>query len=382
MKSRKKLVIISHTAHYKSEDGTILGWGPTVNEVNYLAEYWEEVTHIGILHKTEAPSSSIPYTKSNIQFVPIPPYGGQGITSKLLIFTKMPTIIRLVSKNIKNATEVQLRLPTAMGLFLLPFFSYFVQRKFTFWVKYAGNWNQRNPPVSYLIQRWWLIKNIAKCNVTINGFWPDQASHCLSFENPCLTEDQLEKGKQIALKKSFEGPYNFVFAGRLEDAKGVSRIIEGFKQISSDKIKKVHFIGDDLNMETYKKQAAFLGDKVSFYGYLDSKSVHHILKEMHFFLLPSKASEGFPKVIAEAACYGAIPIVSTVGSISHYVNQNNGFLWDPNTGKSYGELVQKAVDSSPETLKQMAVKVTELAAAFTFDNYLQKLEATVFKDNT
>src|SRR5690606_3617927 len=149
-------------------------------------------------------SSSLPYTKDNIRFVPIPPYGGKSIADKIQILFKIPKIIRQVVKSQKGASEVQLRLPTSMGLFLLPLFSFFLPRKYTFWVKYAGNWSQKNPPLSYRLQRWWLIHNIARCSVTINGFWKNQPSHCYSFENPCLTQNDIDKGLQISKIKSFE----------------------------------------------------------------------------------------------------------------------------------------------------------------------------------
>src|SRR5690606_11098200 len=199
---RKKLVIISHTEHYKDSTGVIKGWGPTINEVNYLADYWEEVVHVGCLHHKKTPPSSLAYTRKNISFVAIPPYGGKSLRDKFMILFKIPRIITTVIKSVNGATEVQLRLPTSMGLFLLPLFSFFLPRTFTFWVKYAGNWNQENPPLSYTLQRWWLKKNYAKCKVTINGFWDNQPLHCYSFENPCLTQEDIERGKEIAERKT------------------------------------------------------------------------------------------------------------------------------------------------------------------------------------
>ena len=74
---RKKLVIISHTEHHL-DNGVIKGWGSTINEINYLADYWEEVIHVACLHQTKTPPSSLPYTKNNIVFIPIPPFGGRG----------------------------------------------------------------------------------------------------------------------------------------------------------------------------------------------------------------------------------------------------------------------------------------------------------------
>lgn len=369
---RKKLVIISHTEHYNNSSNQIVGWGSTVNEINFLADYWEEIVHIGCFYDDKAPSSALPYTKDNISFKAIPPYGGKSFLDKLKIFTKIPKIIAVINKNLKGASEVQLRLPTSIGLFLLPFFSFIFPRKYTFWVKYAGNWGQTNAPISYRIQRWWLKKNIAKCKVTINGFWENQSKYCLSFENPCLTEIQIEQGLRVSEQKTFNKPFVFTFVGRLEEAKGVSDCIEALRRIPFENIEKVHFIGDGEKIEFYKDKASFLRDKVVFYGFLESDKVHSILAKSHFLLLPSK-SEGFPKVIAEAACYGTIPVVSDVGSISHYINIKNGFLWELESRINYSEVLLKAVTTDEIKLKEMSKAIVSLAENFTFSQYKNNL---------
>jgi glycosyltransferase involved in cell wall biosynthesis len=373
---RKKLVIISHTEHYTDADGVLKGWGSTVNEINFLADDWEEIHHLACLYPTAAPTSSLAYTKNTIHFVPIPPYGGKRLWDKFLILFKIPKIIYQVVRTIRGASEVQLRLPTSMGLFLLPLFSFFVPRSFTFWVKYAGNWKQENPPVSYRIQRWWLRKNIAQCKVTINGFWEHQPTHCLSFENPCLTDLDLESGKQISLQKSFEGSFELIFIGRLESSKGVDRIISALKTIDFSQIKKMHFVGDGVARNQYQEQCRFLGDKVVFHGFLETVKVHDLLIQSHFLLLPSD-SEGFPKVIAEAACYGVLPVVSDVGSIGHYVSNANGFVWDRNSETSYAEVLSKALDSNVSQLKDKSIAIAELAEKFTFANYKLSLNKIV-----
>ncbi|WP_348810507.1 glycosyltransferase [Flavobacterium maritimum] len=376
---RKKLVIISHTEHYADADGIVKGWGSTVNEINFLADSWETIYHVGCLYSADAPASSLAYTKDNIHFVPIPPYGGKRLWDKFLILVKLPKIIFQVVRTVRGASEVQLRLPTSMGLFLLPLFSFFIPRTFTFWLKYAGNWAQVDPPIGYAIQRWWLQKNIARCPVTINGFWRDQPTHCLSFENPCLTNEDIEEGKLIGSDKTFTGPFEFVFVGRLEKEKGVDRIIEALSQIEISQIKKMHFIGDGISKEKYKRETKFLGDKVQFYGFLNSGDVHQLLKRAHFVLLPSTASEGFPKVIAEAACYGVIPIVSNVGSIGHYIDNTNGFVWDVTSDISYNEVLLNTVNSNASLLKEMSGVVLELAEKFTFTNYISKLKLSVLQ---
>lgn len=377
---RKKLVVISHTEHYKDSDGIIKGWGSTVRELDFLADYWENVTHVACLYNQSPPDSTLPYIKSNVHFVGIPPYGGKSMGQKLLILTKIPKILFVVLQSVKGASEVQLRLPTSMGLFLLPLFSFFLPRKFTFWIKYAGNWKQQSPPFSYKLQRWWLRNNFAKCKVTINGFWEKQPKNCYSFENPSLTLEDVKNGLLISNTKTFNESFVFVFIGRLDDSKGVTRIIEALNVIPSDKIKKMHFVGDGINLKEYQLKSSFLKDKIFFHGFLNKIEVHNLLAESHFLLLPS-SSEGFPKVIAEAACYGAIPVVSDVGSISHYINDENGFVWKINSKEKFSNILQKAVNESSEKLKKKSKSLSELPELFTFDYYYKKLNKLILGNN-
>ena len=118
-------------------------------------------------------------------------------------------------------------------------------------------------------------------------------------------------------------------------------------------------------------------DKVFFHGFLSKDAVHAVLAESHFFLLPSTASEGFPKVIAEAACYGAIPLVSDVGSISHYVNDENGYVWFRKGQPTYSEVLLKALSSSVQELQEKSLNVLDLGKKFTFMAYVEKLNTFI-----
>lgn len=361
----KKLVIISHTEHYLNENNEIVGWGPTINEVNYLADYFEEIVHIACLYDNKAPLSSNNYASKNIKFIPIPPFGGNKFMDKLAIINKMPKILKTISEQIQGASHVQLRLPTGIGVFLLPYFSWFKKRTFVFWVKYAGNWAEENPPFGYRFQRWFLIRNFAKCKVTINGFWPSQPKHCITFENPCLTDSQLAYGKVVSESKEFKKPFKFVFVGRLEDAKGVQRIIDAFKYVDLDDVESLDIIGDGQRKNHYINDSIYLGDKVQFHGSLNTNDVHYYLSKAHFLLLPSK-SEGFPKVVAEAACYGTIPVVTNVGSIGHYINNGNGFVFE----NSDFAFIQTII----ELMKQKIIskKIVDISLMFSFNSFWKK----------
>ena len=372
-------MIISHTDHQRNEDGQLVGWGPTITEINFLARQWDEVVHVGCFDAGPAKGSSLPYVGDNIRLIPIPPFGGKKWKDKISVLTLAPKVIAAVRKALKDATHVQLRLPMGIGLFLLPFFILREKKKYIFWVKYANNWNQYKPPMGYAIQRWILKKNLAHCITTINGYWNPQPSHCLSFENPSLRISDLEAGQMALSNKNFSPPFNFSFIGRLEDEKGVSRILDALEMMDTSLIGKVQFIGDGMKTDYYLKKSAGLGDKVIFHGYQTGVFIRQILTESHFFLLPTTASEGFPKVVAEACCYGSIPIVSDTSSIPHYVKDGiNGFVWKINDKQTYLDVLNSAIRTPMPALEKIGKNGKELAEKFTLERYYQRLVSEIF----
>lgn len=69
--------------------------------------------------------------------------------------------------------------------------------------------------------------------------------------------------------------------------------------------------------------------------------------------------------------------MSNVGSISHYINDNNGFVWNINSAQSFNPILEKAIQTDSETLKDISVNTLELAKKFTFSHYLEKLQSNV-----
>lgn len=372
----KRIVVISDTALYK-EANFYYGFGPVVRELQFIDDLFDEIIWIGFNRKQKiGDPSMLKIQSSKIKVVLLNEVGGKGIGALLKIVMNYPIMFFTILRHVLKSNIIHTRAPShpaMIGVML----SFFFKNKI-WWNKYAGNWAQENPPLSYGFQRW-LLKKAKHTKVTINGFWPDQERHCYSFENPCLTLNDIEKGKSLAQEKNFGGDFVLTFVGRLEDEKGVARIIEALATVPLEKIRKVHFIGDGPKRELYEERASFLKDRVAFHGFLGKDAVHALLAESHFFLLPSTASEGFPKVIAEAACYGTLPIVSEVGSISHYVNDENGYLWFRKGQSSFGEILDKTLSSPTKDFKEKSLEVLSLAEKFTFMAYLEKLNTYIFK---
>ena len=371
------LLIVSHTEHYFQEN-KLVGWGPTVREINHLCTSYSKIYHIACLYENQsAPKSSLPYENQNIKFVPIKPSGGKRLLQKVSALKEVPYVIRKVEKYLNKVDAVQIRVPTGFANYLLPWLS--VKRPHVpVWVKYAGNWAQDHPPLGYQFQRWWLIQNYLKCKVTINGKWSEQPPHCISFENPCLDQEERQAGLQVLNTKQFEPPYRACFIGRIESAKGVGRILEAANELSRKGIKEINFIGEGPRLNHFIEESGKISSlAIHFYGALPRNEVAEVLKKSHFLLLPSTASEGFPKVIAEAWNYGVVPIVSNISAIPHYVSDSNGYLWKPGTG-SFPEYLKK-LDITSEEYFSKARRGYQKANAFTFSHYANRIEKDIFK---
>ena len=371
IRKHKQLTVVSDTALFAVGDAKF-GFGPVVRELEYIAPMFEKIVWIGFDRPEESGSRAFErITADNIETIRLKKCGGNRFADKLNVLSKMPQMAFVVLKHTLKAQVIHTRAPSAPA-FIAVLSSYVLRRKI-WWNKYAGSWNQGDAPFFYELQRS-LFAAAGHTNVTVNGFWKDQPKHCFSFENPCLTDAQIAEGRTVQAQKKFNAPYRLAFVGNLVEKKGVSRIINALKNIDERLIERIDFVGDGANRKEFEKSASFLGAKAVFHGFLDNAGVHNILSEAHFFLLPSD-SEGFPKVIAEAACYGCIPIVSDAGSIGHYVgNETNGFLWQIDGEDSFQTILERSLTTSPSELEQKSKNILQLAEKFTFANYRRKLE--------
>lgn len=361
------LVIISHTAHYISPKGEILGWGSTVTEINHLVPTFDKIYHCAFLHNEYPPESSLPYKSSKIEFIPLPPSGGKGL-QKLSLFTNLLTTINSVRRVLKMADVFQFRAPTGIGLYMIPYLTIFTKKKG--WFKYAGNWIEQNPPLGYYLQRIMLKMQYRK--VTINGAWPNQPKNILTFENPCLTLKDREKGLKTLENKSFKDGLNICFIGNLTSKKGFEVFMEAL--LNEENIwNEVHIVGDGPLAKHYKAQYP----KAIFHGFLSKENVHDIYIKCHIVVLPS-FSEGFPKVIAEGMNYGCIPIVSEVSGVNQIIiNEENGFLINPINRDHLILVFKQVLNFTENEFRKMSEINYRLASRFTFNSYLKNIKARI-----
>src|SRR4051812_5821000 len=97
-------------------DGQIVGWGPTVREIDQLATRFDSVRHIATLYDTPAPDSYLRYAASNVELVPVKPSGADGFLGKLDALRASPAYVRTILKELPDADMVHMRGPASIAM--------------------------------------------------------------------------------------------------------------------------------------------------------------------------------------------------------------------------------------------------------------------------
>ncbi|MGQ9699016.1 MAG: glycosyltransferase family 4 protein [Armatimonadota bacterium] len=370
-----RLLIISHTEHYRSSD-TLVGWGPTVRELDYLARLFNQVRHIAWLQDGPTPASALPYTARNLRLVPVRPSGGDTIHGKLTALATFPAYARTILRELRSADVVHVRCPANISMLAIVLLA-FVRRPKLRWVKYAGNWRPNGrEPWSYTFQRWWLNLGLHRGIVTVNGRWPDQPPHVHSFLNPCLTSRELEEANQMTANKKLAAPVRLLFVGRVEEAKGAGRALCIMAELVRAGLRvSLDLVGNGPERPVFERMAVQLGvkDRVTFHGWLPRTALPSLYAQAHILLLPTR-SEGWPKALSEAMAYGAVPVAGAVSSIPQILEDTGaGIALDPLDIPSFVDAIQRFVQE-PDLWWKASTKGREAAQAFTYEAYIERVK--------
>ena len=369
-----KLLIISNMAHYRAS-GRVHGWGPAVREIDHLAEVFDEVRHLAALHPGPPPPTSLAYASPKICFLPLPRSGGRGFFAKLGILWCTPRYLAACFRELRRADAVHVRCPANISLEALLLLR-FMKRPKIRWVKYAGNWRpHERDPFFYRLQRRWLERGTHKGFVTINGEWPNQPPHVISCHNPCFTAGELDDAARLTRDKQLGEPLRLLFAGRLRRSKGAERALRILDELRNRGLNaRLDVAGDGPEALKLAELTWRLGltASVKFHGWLPRTALDKLYHQAHFLLLPS-STEGWPKVLAEAMAFRAVPLaaaVSCIPQILEHAGAGTALPVDAAAGFA-GEIERIAL--SPGLWSRMASNGQRAASEFTYEAYVERV---------
>ncbi len=90
---------------------------------------------------------------------------------------------------------------------------------------------------------------------------------------------------------------------------------------------------------------------VKFLGWLPKPSLADYYSQAHFLLLPTNASEGWPKVLSEAMAYGVVPLAGAVSSIPQILQETGaGLALPPEDPEAFVQAIQNFL-AEPRTME-------------------------------
>ncbi len=373
----KSLLIISDTPFYRSDTQTSV-FEPTLREIEEIADLFDSIAWISYQRGELVPHNARVSKRQNIKLISMPDYrGGVGFLNKLKVLLSLPVQWIFILRHLRKYTVVHTRGPSVPALLVL--LSSFVLRKSIYWYKYAGNWSESNSPYSFRLQRWLLKRQMNKnFHISINGNWSGLHNGFLNWENPCLNDNEWYNASHG--EKDFSKKWRICFVGNLDPFKGALRLVRALSSPGlSVKIEGVWVVGDGPEFSVLESLQGKLPFALHLMGYMPRSDIFaKIYSTSHFLVLPSE-SEGFPKVVAEAAAHRCIPVTSRVSAIDQYiVHGKNGFLLsdasEPSIIKTFADDI---INLNSSHLNVIADAASALAKSFTYENFRERVNQVI-----
>jgi glycosyltransferase involved in cell wall biosynthesis len=365
----KNLLIISDTKIQKIGNH-YYGFNSVVLELEIFKNLFKKIIWIGFDYSDQKKDESLLEIKGdNIEVILLPRSGGGNILNKFKILFLLPFYFINIFKYVKMNDYIHLRGPSGPMFIALLFSRFFKKKRWI--VKYANNWSDINAPFFWNFQKNMMIQN-RWITGTVNGQWSDMPKHLLAFENPCIHGGDLDHSQLEKFEKEFK---TLLFVGRIEFEKGIRIFLESLSRVDVIKIEKICIIGTGRNLDYLEDFLAqnTLYIKIEYLGSQSKDKVVELMQNSHFLILPTTASEGFPKVIAEAWSVGCIPISSNISSIGQYViHHQNGFIWEYRKKVDFANVLNEALNFRLQDLKVMVEKGFAESQKFTYLNYENK----------
>jgi len=371
MNSPRRLLIVSHVVHCR-HDGKLFAYGPYAREIDVWADLFPEVV-IAAPCRNEKPSGdNVPFTRPNITVAPQREAGGDDWRTKARQILMLPLLVRDLCRAMRRADAIHVRCPGNLGLLgvaLAPLFS----RRLV--AKYAGQWNgYPSERLALRLQRGLLRSRWWRGPVTVYGEWPGEPSHIVPFFTSMMSAEMVKRAAAVAASKEISKPLRVLFSGRLAKEKRVDALLSATKILAERRIpvelvivgggaeeKSLRKLTEDLRMEA---QVRFVGS-VSFEAGLKWYEWADCL------VLPSTNSEGWPKAIAEAMCYGLICVGVDHGQVRRML-EGRGIVLDSGTPQEIADALQR-IATEPREFVAMRRKASAWAAQYSLDDLREAL---------
>lgn len=360
-----KFLVITLAPTLKQED-SYASYAPYVREMDL---WFSKVSEVTIVSPTQYSKKLLTtsFLRKDIRVRSISELTFGSFKGALKSFFSIPITLVVMIQEMKKADHIHLRCPGNIGLLGCLVQILFPKKKKT--TKYAGNWDPASKqPLSYRFQKWLLSNTFLTKNmqVLVYGEWPNQTKNIKPFFTATYPASKIEPPRE----RNFTAPFRFVFVGSLAPGKRPLYAVQLVQRlIEKEVLCTLDFYGDGDERSALENyiETHDLQHSVVLHGNQSAETVEKAYKQAEFMILPSK-SEGWPKVVAEAMFWGAIPIATRVSCVPWMLAEGKrGVLLNVDLA-SDSETIVKLLASSKD-LKGMSLEGQKWSQQYTLDTF-------------
>jgi len=373
-----KFTIITHVLHIE-KDNQFFGYAPYIREMDIWLQFVDEVQIVAPIVDDELSSIHASYKHQNINFLRVASFNMLSIRSIIYSLIRIPKIMILLFKVMRESDHIHLRCPGNMGLLACIVQIAFPKKNKT--AKYAGNWDpQSKQPWSYRFQKWilntpFLTKNI---KVLVYGEWEGSTQNIVPFFTATYSESEMHKETCKIRSLADAQGIKFLFVGTLSKGKQPLYAVQ--------LVEKLHQQGNKVQFDLYgegvlrEELEAYIANHnlksvVVLKGNESKENIIKAYQQSHFLILPSK-SEGWPKVVAEAMFWGCIPMVTPVSCVPYMLgNGSRGLILSENSERDTMMLETFIKDN--QTYSKMSQNAMNWSRQFTTDEFEKAIKQIV-----
>jgi len=363
--------IITHVPHSINQK-QFRAYAPYVREMNLWTKFVENVHIVAPeMLATEDPINTV-YDHRNIHFTAIQSFDLLSPKAIILALVRIPRISWKIFQAMHQADHIHLRCPGNIGLIACFIQILFPSTPKT--AKYAGNWDPTAAqPWSYRLQKRILSNPFLtrKMQVLVYGNWPETSINIKPFFTASYKKDDI-KPLQI---RTLDTTIRFLFVGTLSPGKSPGYALELIRELSKNGILfQMDYYGEGALRAELDQQIEDwnLGTIVKLRGNQSAEVLKKAYQQAHFLILPSK-SEGWPKAVAEAMFWGAIPIASPVSCVPDMLGRGErGLLLNSNLESDTNQILELLSD--PERYAVMATRAVDWSQSYTLDRFQKEIK--------
>jgi glycosyltransferase involved in cell wall biosynthesis len=372
-----KLLIVSHKPCWASPTSptAYATDGGFPFHVETLSELFDETTLVVPCFTPKSTAGEISLKGHNLSIVPLPIPAGTGFRRKINMLSWLARNLHILIREVRRADAVHTPIPSDIGTIGM-LLTVLMQRPL--FVRHCGNWLvQRTTAERFW--KWFMERFAGGRNVMLaTGGGPEPPSE----RNPdikwifstSLSQDELSACRSGTERRSTQS-LKLIIACRQEQEKGTGVVIESLPYLIEDfPTVTLDVVGDGSSLEKFKTLAESLAvrDRVTFHGKVDHQTVLTLLRRADLFCYPTRASEGFPKVVLEAMATGLPVITTRVSVLQSLVGYGCGVLINEATPRTVAEAVRACLRDQ-EKYRTMSASALRTASGYSLERWRETI---------